>query len=88
MVRAPCERWSSSTDSTLNPGTQIPGYGIANFRLGVEDDGAGWSLSANIKNAFNRTIYVGGIGFTSLFAINTVIPGAPRTYVVDARYKF
>ena len=78
----------SSTDSTLNPGTEIPGYGIANFRVGVEDATAGWSLTANVKNAFNHVYYVGGIGFASLFAINTVIPGAPRTFVVDARYKF
>lgn len=78
----------SSTGTTLNPGTQITGYTIANFRLGVEDQDAGWSLSANLKNAFNRTYYVGGIGFSSLFALNSVIPGDPRTFLVEARYKF
>jgi iron complex outermembrane receptor protein len=81
------ESWVSSTGDTLNPGTQIPGYTIANFRAGIESD-SGWSLSASVKNAFDEVYYVGGIGFASLFAINTVIPGAPRTYFVEARYKF
>lgn len=78
----------SSTANTLNPGTDIPGYAVANFRLGLEDEVAGWSVSASVKNAFNRVYYVGGIGFSSLFAINTVIPGAPRTYMGEVRYKF
>lgn len=80
--------WFSSTGDTLNPGTQIPGYGTANFQVGLEDPDAGWSVTANVKNAFDRTYYVGGIGFASLFAVNTVIPGAPRTYSVEARYRF
>jgi iron complex outermembrane receptor protein len=78
----------SSTGNTLNPGSQIPGYGIANFRLGIEDTGQGWSLSANLKNAFNKVYYAGGIGFASLLAVNTVIPGDPRTITVEGRYKF
>ena len=78
----------SSTGNTLNPGTQIPGYTLANFRVGIEQEGAGWSLSANLKNAFNRTYYVGGIGFGSLFSLNTVIPGDPRTISAEARIKF
>jgi iron complex outermembrane receptor protein len=85
---AQTSNYFSSTDNTLNPGTQIPGYGIANFRLGIEDVGVGWSVAASVKNAFNKVYYVGGVGFSSLLALNTVIPGAPRTFVVDARYRF
>lgn len=80
--------WFSSTGASLNPGTQIPGYGTANFRIGLEDTRAGWSVAGIVKNAFDKTYYVGGIGFSSLFAVNTVIPGAPRTYAVEARYRF
>jgi iron complex outermembrane recepter protein len=80
--------WFSSTGNTLNPGTQIPGYGTANFQIGLENEAAGWALTANVKNAFDKTYYVGGIGFASLFAVNTVIPGAPRTYSLEARYRF
>jgi iron complex outermembrane receptor protein len=85
---AQTSNYISSTANTLNPGTQIPGYGIANFRVGIEDTGAGWALTANIKNAFNHVYYVGGVGFASLFAVNTVVPGPPRTFALEARYKF
>ncbi len=82
------ETFFSSTNNTLNPGTRIPGYTVANFRLTLEDEAAGWAVSAHVKNAFDETYYVGGIGFASLFAVNTVIPGAPRTYMLEARYSF
>jgi iron complex outermembrane recepter protein len=78
----------TSTADTLNPGSKIDGYTITNFRLGVANEDAGWEVAAYLKNAFDETYYVGGIGFASLFAVNTVIPGAPRTYMVEARYQF
>jgi iron complex outermembrane receptor protein len=85
---AQTSQYFSSTYNTLNPGTEISGYGLANFRLGLEGPGAGWRVSANIKNAFNHVYYVGGVGFASLFAVNTVVPGPPRTYTLEGRYKF
>jgi iron complex outermembrane receptor protein len=79
----------SSTGNTLNPGTLISSYGLANFRIAYEQPGkTGWSFAALVKNAFNKTYYTGGIGFASLFGLNVVIPGEPRTYLVEARYKF
>ena len=79
----------SSTAGTVNPGTGIPGYGLLNFRLGLDPASkAGWSLSANLKNALNKVYYVGGVGFGSLFTFNTVVPGDPRTWQVEARYHF
>ena len=79
----------SSTGRSLNPNSQIPAYTLANFRVGVEESGGkGWSLSALVKNAFKETYYTGGIGFASLFALNVVVPGEPRTFLVEARYRF
>lgn len=78
----------SSTGHTLNVGSQITGYTTADFRISVEDAKSGWSLSALVKNAFDQTYYLGGIGFASLLAVNTVIPGDPRTFLVEARLKF
>lgn len=78
----------SSTGNTLNPGTRVPGYTLANFRVGIEDSRSGWSLAGLVKNAFDRTYYVGGIGFASLLALNTVIPGEPRTWMIEAGIKF
>ncbi len=77
----------TSTGNT-NPGAQIAGYGIVDFRLGLDDDAAGWSVTANLKNAFKKVYYVGGIATGELFQFNTVVPGSPRTFLVEARLKF
>ncbi|MDP3673858.1 MAG: TonB-dependent receptor plug domain-containing protein [Novosphingobium sp.] len=71
-----------------SPGAQVDGYTLVNFRVGLADDDAGWSLSANLKNAFDRVYFVGGIATGELFQFNTAVPGAPRTFMVEARYKF
>ena len=79
--------WFSSTGNN-NAGAHINGYTLVNFRLGIQDTNAGWSVSGLIKNAFNRTYYVGGIATGELFQFNTVVPGAPRTFMAELRYKF
>lgn len=78
----------ASTAATLNPGAQLPKYAIANFRLGLDETDKGWSLALNVKNAFKKTYYVGGVGFSSLLGVNTALPGEPRTVLVEAKYKF
>jgi iron complex outermembrane recepter protein len=78
----------SSTAATVNPGTFIHGYSVANFRLALENDRAGWSISANLKNAFDRVYYVGGLAIGNLASTNAVVPGGPRTISIDLRYKF
>jgi len=77
-----------SSTGNLNPGAQFAGYTIVNFRLGLVDSQSGWSLSANLKNAFNKVYYVGGTGIAQLLDYNTALPGAPRTYTVQLAYKF
>jgi iron complex outermembrane receptor protein len=78
----------TSPRSTNNFGTVISGYTLANFRVGVEDSKVGWSLTANLKNAFNRVYYVGGLPTGESFSVNTLIPGEPRTFTIEARFKF
>lgn len=78
----------SSAQKALNPGAVLPGYALADFRLAVQDEEAGWSLAANLKNAFNRVYYVGGLPFESVFALNAAVPGAPRTFLVQADFRF
>jgi len=78
----------SSTGNTLTPDTAIPGYAVANFRLGLDDTKAGWSVAANLKNAFNRVYYVGGLAAINVITTNAVIPADPRTFVVTLRYNF
>lgn len=69
-------------------GSIIPSYALVNFRAGLSDDKAGWSLTANLKNAFNKVHYVGGIPLGEILAFNTRLPGDPRTFTLEARYKF
>jgi iron complex outermembrane receptor protein len=77
-----------SSSGNLNPGAKFAGYGIANFRFGLDDARSGWSLSANLKNAFNKTYYVGGTGIAQLLDYNTALPGAPRTFTIQVQRKF
>jgi iron complex outermembrane receptor protein len=78
----------SSTNNTLTPGTELSGYAVADFRLSVDNNSAGWSVAAVLKNAFNRVYYVGGVGTLNVFTTNGAIPGDPRTFVGEIRYKF
>lgn len=77
-----------SPRSQNNVGTVVSGYAVTNFRIGVEDEDAGWSLMANLKNAFDRTYFVGGLPAGEIYQINVLIPGEPRTFTVEARIKF
>lgn len=78
----------SSTAKSLTEGARIPAYTLVNFRAGISDDDSGWSLAGIVKNAFNRTYFTGGVGFANIFSLNTAVPGEPRTWMVEARYKF
>ncbi len=69
-------------------GGTIKSYAIVNLRAGITDDAAGWSLMANVKNLGNNRYFVGGVGTGLLYQINTLLPGEPRTFTVEARYKF
>lgn len=87
-VYAQTSNYFSSTGKSLNPNTKIDGYAIANFRVGIEEKDKGISVSFLVKNAFKKTYYSGGIGFASLFGLNFVVPGEPRTFLLEARYRF
>jgi iron complex outermembrane receptor protein len=77
----------SSTYNTISPGTSITGYSVSNFRVSL-DAKKGWSVAANVKNAFDRVYYAGGLGSGNLTGSNMVVPGAPRTFSITARYDF
>lgn len=87
-VYAQTSNYFSSTGKSLNPETKIAGYSLVNFRVGVEERDGGLSFAALVKNAFKKEYYTGGIGFASLFALNIVVPGEPRTFLFEVGYKF
>lgn len=76
-----------STGQT-NPTARLAGYSIVNLRAGIENENAGWSLTATLKNAFDKSHYVGGIAIGELLGYNVALPGAPRSFFVEARFKF
>lgn len=80
---------SFTSPRSLNfAGTTLPGYVVVDFRLGLEDENAGWSLNANLKNAFDRVYYVGGLAAGEVYQVNSLVVGSPRTMTVEARFKF
>lgn len=87
-VFAQTSNYFSSTGRSLNPNSKISGYALANFRVGLEQKERGFSFAALLKNAFDKEYYTGGIGFASLFALNIVVPGEPRTFLFEVGYRF
>jgi iron complex outermembrane recepter protein len=76
-------------NSTIGPGTQLPSYTLANFRIGLENiENSRWSVAAYVHNAFNRVYFVGGNATYSSLTINSALPGDPRTFWGEVNYKF
>lgn len=78
----------SSTGKSLTPGTKLPGYTLVNLRVGIEDKLAGWSVAGLVKNLTKKVYYTGGVGFGNIFSLNTAVPGEPRTFLLEGRFKF
>ncbi len=76
-----------SSTANINPGAILPGFAVTDFRVSL-DSKQGWTVSAVVKNAFNRVYYAGGIAAAELFQFNTAIPGDPRTASLELHYKF
>jgi iron complex outermembrane receptor protein len=79
----------SSVNNTINPGSELPGYVLANFRLdwsNIADSQV--SAAFFIKNAFNNTYYTGGLALGSVLGLNTAIPGRPRMFGGEVSIRF
>lgn len=79
---------STAAKGPRNPITTLPSYTLVNFRVGVENEAAGWSIAGIVKNAFKELYYVGGVPLGQLFQLNTAVPGEPRTVMVEAKFNF
>lgn len=78
----------SSTEDTLTPGTKLPGYDRANFRIAVEDiGGTRMSAALFVNNAFGSKYYTGGLSLSNVLGVNTAIQGAPRMWGVELGFK-
>lgn len=78
-------RSSFNTSASNSAWAQVPGYGIANARLGLRTDDGLWDLSIWAKNLFDKNY------FLNLSAQNTGVVtaqlGEPRTYGVTLRTR-
>ena len=79
----------SSVNNTINPGSELPGYSIANARLDWSNiAGSNFGAAFFIKNAFDKTYYTGGLALGSVLGLNTAIPGRPRMFGGEVSVKF
>ena len=79
----------SNLNNTTSPGTALPGYGLVNFRVALDNiRGSGFSLAGYVRNAFDRPYYVGGIASGPALGFNSVQPGLPRMFFFEGTYKF
>jgi len=86
---AQAQSYFGSLDNTVGPGTRVAGYGLLDFRVSLDDiRGTGWSVAAYIKNALDKTYYVGGLPLGPLYGLNVAIPGDRRTVFGEVKYRF
>jgi iron complex outermembrane recepter protein len=79
----------SSVNDTINPGSELPGYALANARIAWSDiAGSKFGVALFVNNAFNRTYYTGGLALGSVLGLNTAIPGRPRMWGGEVKFRF
>lgn len=71
--------WRSSAFGTPDDSEygHIPAYGLANFRVGIDDGHDNWDVALWVNNAFNKHYVIGGSGGGPA-ALYSEFPGAPR----------
>lgn len=79
----------SNLNSTLTPGTRLPGYGLVNMRLDWSDIYASkLTGSLFVKNLADKVYYTGGNAAAQNYSIEAAAWGMPRTYGFSVRYDF
>lgn len=75
--------------ATILPGTKISGYTLVDLRAEWANiSGSQISLAAYAKNLTNEKYNTGGFALGAVNAINSVLPGLPRMYGVEAKIDF
>lgn len=80
----------SNLGGTIQPGTQLPAYQIANMRLDWADmfGKQGVKVSLFVKNLTDKLYYTGGSAGAQNFSVESATFGMPRTYGVAVRADF
>lgn len=70
-------------------GENLPGYQLANFRLGWQDIArSGLSVATFLRNAFDEEYFASPVVLVRALPVSVVSPGEPRTWGVEATYRF
>src|SRR5690606_31357486 len=70
-------------------GESLPGYDVTNFRLNWRDIAkSGLDVAVYVKNAFDEEYFASPSVMLAAFPVSTVLVGDPRTWGVEATYKF
>jgi iron complex outermembrane recepter protein len=87
-VYAQSHQYFSNLADTIAPGTKLPNYALVNARIDWNNVlGSPISVSAFVKNAFQKDYFTGGFGFPPL-GIASALPGEPRVYGMTAKFQF
>ncbi len=70
--------------------SQLPGYGLTNFRVGIESQQNTWSASLFVNNAFDKQAYLEYLYSETQpsAAFNRVVSNQPLTGGIDITYHF
>jgi outer membrane receptor protein involved in Fe transport len=70
--------------------SQLPGYSLTNFRVGIESQKTDWAVSLFVNNAFNKHAYLEYLYAETQpsAAFNRVVSNQPLTGGIDITYRF
>jgi iron complex outermembrane receptor protein len=75
-------------DTTNDPYITQDGYWIENIRVAYTPTAAKWEVAAFVRNLSDKEYYLDKFDLTSPFGFIQGIIGTPRTYGLEANYKF
>lgn len=79
----------SNLNASILPGTEVKSYTLANARLEWKNvNNSGFSIAGYVKNLTDEKYVVGGFALGAVLGVQSVLPGMPRTYGVEARFEF
>jgi iron complex outermembrane receptor protein len=79
----------SNASATILPDTKIDGYTLLDVRAEwAKIGGSEISLTAYVKNLTDKKYNVGGFALGAVNGLNSVLPGLPRMYGLEARVEF
>lgn len=82
-------QYFSNASASYTPDVKLPGYFLVHARLSWENImKSGFSLAAYGKNLGNRGYFVGGMPLGNALGHNSAAVGEPRTYGLEASFRF